>query len=52
MHCICSLLLLYSFGNSTEHALSHSGLFLPPVRSLHLTFTLTHNKAGEKGRQR
>lgn len=52
MHCICSLLLLYSFGNSTEHALSHSGLFLPPVRSLHLTFTLTYGKAGEKGRQR
>lgn len=52
MHCICSLLLLYSFGNSTEHALSHSGLFLPPEGSPDLTFTLTHSKAGEKGRQR
>ena len=52
MYCIYSLLLLYSFGNSTEHALSHCGLFLPPVRALHLTFTLTHSKAGDKGRQR
>lgn len=52
MHCICSLLLPYSFGNATEHALRHSELFLPLVGAPHLTFTLTHSKAGKKERQR